>query len=141
MLAALTLLALIAVVSIGYPLANSGVYGPGGDVDDAMRIATTELILGHYPYYLKTYLGWPISPLPGAIFLAVPWAVSGLLQLQNVFWIGVLFGVLRQHFQKSAPALLLRVVIFAPLPDGPTWSYYRVRLYFQLDLYHCIHLV
>jgi hypothetical protein len=73
--------------SVVYPLANSGTFGPGSDCDDALNIAVTELIRGHYPYYLKTYFGNPISPLPGAVLLAIPFVLLGTSAYQNIFWL------------------------------------------------------
>ncbi len=99
-LAVATLAGLIVIVTIGYPLANSGRFGGGTDVDDAMIIAVTELLKGNYPYYLKTYLGLPISPMPGSIFLAVPWVAANALPYQNIFWLAVLY-LLARHILKS----------------------------------------
>ena len=106
-LAVTTFLGLIAIVSVGYPLANSGRYGGGADVDDAMIIAVGELVKGNYPYYLKTYLGLPISPLPGAILIAFPWVLAGALQYQNIFWLAVLFIFLRREMRSYAYPLAL----------------------------------
>lgn len=106
-LAAATLIFLIIEVAFGYPLANSGRIGPGSDVDDALIIGAGELLKGNYPYYLKTYLGLPLSPLPGAMLLAVPWVLFGALEYQNVFWLGILFVMLWYAMKSSVPAIAL----------------------------------
>src|SRR5690348_5285103 len=68
-LAGATFLALVVIFAIVYPIANSGVVGGGTDRDEALNIAVQELLSGRYPYYPKTYLQAPISPLPGSILL------------------------------------------------------------------------
>lgn len=100
-LALATLVGLIVMVAIAYPLANSGRFGGGSDVDDATIVAVGEMLKGNYAYYPKTYLGLPISPLPGALFLAVPWVIASALQFQNILWLVVLFMVLRQILQSN----------------------------------------
>jgi hypothetical protein len=56
-----TLLAIITAFLTIYPIANSGVVGGGSDADDALDIATRELLEGRYPFYVQTYLGNPIG--------------------------------------------------------------------------------
>jgi hypothetical protein len=114
--AAATLLVLIAIVTVGYPIANSGVYGGGGDVDDAMIAAARSVIHGEYPYYQRTYLGLLISPLPGSIFLAIPFVVVNALQYQNVFWLAALFAAARKEFNSGAAALglLWTIILVGP---------------------------
>ena len=60
-------IAAICVVALGlfallFPIAHSGVLGPGSDRDDALNVALQALLAGHYPYDVATYLGNP--PLP-----------------------------------------------------------------------------
>ena len=90
-LALLTFLGVVLVFSILYPIAQAGLVGGGSDQDDALNIAATELIHGRYPYYPKTYLDNPIAPLPGAVFLAVPFVLLGNSAYQNIFWLNCLF--------------------------------------------------
>lgn len=115
-LAVATLAALTAVVGVGYPLANSGRFGGGSDVDDAMIIAVGELLKGSYPYYPKTYLGLPISPLPGAVFLAISWVVVGAVQFQGIFWLAILFLVLRKMLGSNVSTLAFFWALFALSP-------------------------
>jgi hypothetical protein len=90
-----------------YPLANSGVIGGGSDRDDALNIAVGELVAGRYPYYPRTYLDAPISPLPGALLLAAPFVLLGNSALQNFFWLAVLALVAVGWLGSTARALLL----------------------------------
>ncbi len=76
-LAVLTLGVLVAGFFAVYPMANSGEYGRGIDNDEALNIAVGELFSGRYPYYLRTYLDAPISPLPGELLLASPFVLLG----------------------------------------------------------------
>jgi len=104
-LALASLITLSATALIVYPIANSGRFGGGSDGDDALITAVTELLNGRYPYYLNTYLGNLISPMPGAIVLAIPFVALGLLPLQNVFWLAILFLVFRKFEESSVSAL------------------------------------
>jgi hypothetical protein len=90
-----------------YPLANSGAIGGGSDRDDALNIAVRELLAGRYPYYPRTYLDAPISPLPGALLLAAPFVLLGNSALQNFFWLGALVLVTVGWLASAGRALLL----------------------------------
>src|SRR6266550_3138545 len=45
--------------AVFFPIAKSGVLGPGSDRDDALNVALRALLHGSYPYYAETYLGNP----------------------------------------------------------------------------------
>src|SRR5438093_13264162 len=64
-LAAVTFALLGLVFAVLFPLANSGVYGPGSDTDEAYDIAVRELFHGRYHYHQRTYLGNLIHSMPG----------------------------------------------------------------------------
>ena len=111
-----------------YPLATAGSFGGGSDRDEALNIAVTELLNGHYPYYAKTYVaglphqlgldGNPISPLPGELLLALPFvAFFGNGAYQTFFWLGAWFVVLGHYLQDWRKALWvwLSSLIFAPV--------------------------
>jgi hypothetical protein len=115
-LATLTFLLLLIIFLVGYPIANSGIVGGGSDGDDALNTATTELLHGRYPYYPKTYLGNPISPLPGTLLLAVPFVLFGNGAYQNFFWVLAFFVVMKSYFKDGRSALLLLWLIFALSP-------------------------
>lgn len=115
-LAALTFAALTAFVLVVYPLANSGRLGAGGDADDALVTGVGELFAGRYPYYPATYLGNPISPMPGAMLLSAPFVLIRLVALQNVFWLAAFFLAARHFLKSGVRALLLlwTILIFSP---------------------------
>jgi hypothetical protein len=115
-LTAVTFAVILIAFVVGYPIANSGIVGGGSDCDEALNTATTELLQGHYPYYPRTYLGNPISPLPGALLLAIPFVLLGNSAYQNLFWLLAYFIAIRFLLKDSGAALLLLWVIFALSP-------------------------
>ena len=116
-LAIITVVALTVFTLIVYPMANSGRFGGGSDADDALVVAAGEMLRGHYPYTPSTYLGNPISPMPGAVFLAIPFVIVWAIHLQNIFWLTVFFLVYRHYERSSIPALGL---VWAVLALSPT---------------------
>lgn len=124
----LSLMSLLWLFTWLYPLATAGNFGGGSDRDEALNIAVTELLNGHYPYYAKTYVpgyphqagldGNPISPLPGELLLAFPFVVIfGNGAYQTFFWLSAWFGLLGHYLQDWRKALLvwLSCLIFAPI--------------------------
>ena len=115
-MAALTFTVILAAFVVVYPLANSHRPDAGSDGDDALNVAVNELIHGRYPYYPSTYLGNPISPLPGAVLLAVPFVLLGSSAYQNLFWLFVFLLAMRTYLHGGRSALLLLWVILALSP-------------------------
>ena len=109
---------LAMTAALMYPIANSGRYGGGSDIDDAMLIGAREIMAGRYPYYPKTYLGGYLSPMPGTILLSVPFVAAGLLPLQNVFWMAILFFTARNFLKSSVLAL---GIVLTPVLTSPTF--------------------
>ncbi|MEJ7848559.1 MAG: hypothetical protein WKF92_10775 [Pyrinomonadaceae bacterium] len=104
-LAIITFVLLAVIVSFVYPIANSGRFGRGSDADDALLIAGAKLLDGEFPYYLSTYLGNMISPMPGAVLFSLPFVALSIIALQNIFWLGILFLTVRHYFKSSNYAL------------------------------------
>ena len=109
--------ALFVLVLLIYPIADSGIIGGGSDNDDALSIAVAEILQGKYPYYPHTYLGNPISPLPGGLFLAIPLALLGNVAFHNIFWLFVFFLGMKHYLEEIRSALLLLfvILIFSPI--------------------------
>lgn len=82
--AAALALALTAAFAVLYPLAQSGLLGPGSDRDEALSIAIQALLDGRFPYGGRTYLGGPVTPLPGALLIGMPFHLLGAVAVQNV---------------------------------------------------------
>jgi hypothetical protein len=115
-LAAATLAALGLIFLVVYPIADSGLVGGGSDRDHQLNIAAGDLAQGHYPYRGKTYLGYPISPLPGALVLAVPFVLLGNSAYQILPWVAGFVALARWRLADGRLALLLLWMIVALAP-------------------------
>ena len=104
---------MVALYAVLYPIAQSHIYGPGSDGEDALRIAASQMLQLHFPYYLHTYLGNAITPMPGALMLAVPFLLIGRVSLQNPVWLAVFifFCVKFFRFRSTALAFLLVILL------------------------------
>lgn len=116
-LAIFTFAALILIFAIVYPAANTHQPHAGSDADDAINTGALALLHGHYPYYLRTYLNNLIHPLPGSFLIAVPFVLIGTSALQNLFWLGMLFLVLRKELGETFAALrwFLVMLVLSPI--------------------------
>ena len=92
-----TAVAVVAAVIIGYRTFDVDLPDRGSDDDDAHEVGVSALVAGENPYRQRTYLGNPISPMPGALLLAAPFALAGSAAAQNVFWIAVFFVVVARE--------------------------------------------
>jgi hypothetical protein len=115
-LALVTYVGLVVAFAVVYPIADNDVVGAGSDRDDASDLATNRLLDGAYPYREKTYLGNPVSQLPGALLFAAPFVALGTSALQNLAWIPVLFVALVWHLGSARPALFVSWAILAVSP-------------------------
>lgn len=98
----------------GYPLANSGLLGPGSDRDENMHTGAMELLRGRHPYYQFNYFGFHISQMPGALMFGVPFAILGNAAYQNLFWLVVLVVTVGRLWQDMQRALVLTALaVFA----------------------------
>ncbi len=97
--------ALIALFAIVYPIANTHRPDTGSDDDDALNVATRELLHGRYPYYPLTYLDNLIHSLPGGLLIAAPFVLMGSSALQNLLWFALFFFVLRRELSETFAAL------------------------------------
>jgi hypothetical protein len=101
---------------VGYPLANSGVIGPGSDRDEHVQIGATALLHGRYPYSLTGPEGNPISQMPGALLLAAPFVLLGKGAYQNLFWLPMFGAVVALLSRDLRPALLLLIIVLSLSP-------------------------
>jgi hypothetical protein len=115
-LALATLLALAALFAALYPEANSQALGSGSDRDDAADIGARALLDGDYPYGGRTYLGNPISQLPGGLVFATPFVAVGRSAYAAFFWLPLFFVLLRELAGESRAALLLAWTALALSP-------------------------
>ncbi|MFW6182421.1 MAG: hypothetical protein ACOC8X_01395 [Chloroflexota bacterium] len=100
-----------------YPLADAGVVGGGSDRDDALNLAASRLVQGQYPYSVRTYLDNPISPLPGAVLLSLPFVLLGTSAYQNLFWLAIFFVVAARSTRNWGVGLtvLAALLFLAPV--------------------------
>ena len=114
-------LAVICVMALGlfallFPIAHSGILGPGSDRDDALNVALQALLAGHYPYDVTTYLGNPPTPMPGALILALPFYLFGTSALQNLAWMLMLIWWSVRHFGSSTIAASFLLIFLLGCP-------------------------
>jgi hypothetical protein len=113
---AITFLVLLAALLIIYPIANSGLLGGGSDNDEAVNLATTELLHLHYPYHVSTYLGQSPSVMPGALVLAAPFVLLGTSAYQSLFWLFAFLLTMNSYLKDRRLALWLLWVLLALSP-------------------------
>lgn len=106
----------LVLFAVLYPVANSGVLGPGSDRDDALNVAIEALISGNYPYGVTTYLGNPPTPMPGALILAVPFFLIGNSAFQNIFWLLAITVWCGLRFKRADIASLWLAIVFLGCP-------------------------
>jgi len=81
------------------------------DRDEALEIAATRFLNWQYPYSEKTQVGNPITPMMGAVLLAIPFVLLGNVASQNFFWLGVLLLFVRQKSLSLACLLLSPMIL------------------------------
>lgn len=88
----------------------------GSDRNEALSLATTRLLGGHYPYSEPTSLGVPITPMPGALLLAAPVvAALGNAAYQNaVVLLLILATVWRGTKSAATSAVVTAVLLVSP---------------------------
>ena len=115
-LAVATFVALVVAFAVVYPIADNDVPGSGSDRDDAANLATNRLLDGEYPYRERTYLGNPVSQLPGALLLAAPFVALGTSAFQTLVWLPVFFVALARHLGSARLALFVSWTALAVSP-------------------------
>lgn len=99
----------------GFRLA--GINFGSSDGDDAIDLSISECVAGRYPYYAKTFLDNPITPMPGALLLAVPFFCLGDSALQNLFWLAVFFAAIAVYHRSTCMAAILAFIVFGLSPN------------------------
>ena len=109
--------ALVTIFVLGFPAALGEAMGVGSDRADALDVALSRLAHGLYPYDGVTYLGNPITPLPGALLMAAPFVrLTGHAAWQNVAWLLLLLPVLNRGVRlRPEPTLLWGLTVLGGL--------------------------
>jgi hypothetical protein len=115
-LAVATFAVMIACFALIHPIADTALPGRGSDRDDALNLATWELLKGNFPYYGRTYLGNYITPMPGSIVLAAPFVLLGDCAWQSFFWLLAFLLVARRITGHLGRSLILLWVCLALSP-------------------------
>ena len=103
----------VAFVAI-YPHANTHVPGHGSDRDDAANIGARGFLDGRNPYGEQTYLGGPISQLPGLLMFAIPFfRLFGSSAYQLLLWVPLGYLLLRSVSRGPRVALALALCALA----------------------------
>jgi len=116
-----TILITVAAVPL-HELANrNALHIPGfsygnTDIDDALIVGLNALLRGAHPYSVRTWAQSPLTPMPGALLLALPFHLVGAIVLQNAFWLFVLFLALGYLANDRRYALFLWALALASSP-------------------------
>lgn len=86
------------------------------DVDDAIDVALNSFLDGRYPYAERTFLNYPITPLPGTLLLALPFHLLGQTPFQNIVWLGMFCWVLGKETSDLRIVAMLAgiMTVFSP---------------------------
>jgi hypothetical protein len=115
-LAVTTFAVMIACFALIHPIADTALPGQGSDRDDALNLATWELLKGNFPYYGRTYLGNYITPMPGSLVLAAPFVLLGDCAWQSFFWLLAFLLVARRITGHLGRSLILLWVCLSLSP-------------------------
>jgi len=111
---AVMLIAVAIAFAILFPKLNGQLPGQGSDRDDALNIAVAALLRGEYPYLQPTYLGNPVTPLPGALLLAAPFVVLGNAALQALAWPALWSAAMLAAKRSWRTVMAVAVVLLSP---------------------------
>ena len=113
----LALFAGLAIVFfVAYPIEHGQGPGRSSDRDDALNIAVERILDGESPYYPQSDRAGPLSLFPGAILLAMPFAVVGNSAWQNFLWLAVLLLVTARLWRNREAALFSLAALIAVSP-------------------------
>lgn len=111
----------VVLLGLGYcvthPYEDGRGVGKSSDRDEGLEIAVTRVISGETPYYPDNPVAGPLSVLPGAISLSVPFVIMGDVGYQNVFWIAVVMVVGAAWSGHGALAAGLPLALMAGSPS------------------------
>lgn len=93
---------LLVIFIVIYLNANVGIYGGGSDADDALKIGAKIVLNLDNPYRPKTYLGLPITPGLGALFLSIPLYLMENVSHQNSFWLFLLIFLIHIYYRDPS---------------------------------------
>jgi hypothetical protein len=102
---------LVIALLVVYPHVNTHVAGAGTDRDDAATIGARGFLDGRNPYGTDTYLGNPISQLPGLLAIAVPFVwLFHWSAYELVLWLPLAYLLWRAMAPAHGRALALLAI-------------------------------
>jgi hypothetical protein len=121
---ALLFLALTTAFAVLYPISLKHTLNSGSDREDALRLELTAVRHHQYPYAQRTFLGNPLTPLPGAMLFAAPFFLIGHIAWQNFLWLALFFLFTLRFFRNRLTALfyLALFLLFTPANLGDLTS-------------------
>lgn len=135
-------LAAAALFLVLFPIATSGVMGPGSDRLDALNVTLRALLHGRPPYDQLTFTGNPTTPLPGALLLALPFYLLGVTAYQNLAWLAIfLWRVPAMVGGHRAAAVYLLIFLLAcpgALQDFVTGGDYLINAIYVAVSVHLV---
>lgn len=106
-------LAVAVLYAVIHPISARHTVTQGNDSENALYLGATNLLHLHFPYYSRTYLNNPITPMPGALMLDTPFAGIGDAGLQSLFWLGVFIVFVLKYFRYRSTALFCLLLVLA----------------------------
>lgn len=107
---------LVVLFVVVYPIEHGKGFGRSSDRDDALNVAVERIIDGQSPYYPQSDRAGPLSLFPGAIVMAMPFAVAGNSAWQNLFWLPVFLAVTAFAWRNREAALVWLAALLAVSP-------------------------
>jgi hypothetical protein len=107
---------LAAIFFVVYPIEHGRGPGRSSDRDDALNIAVARILDGESPYYPQSDRAGPLSLFPGAILLALPFAVAGNSAWQNFLWLAILLFVTARLWRSREAALFSLAALLSVSP-------------------------
>ena len=114
LLVAAILATMFVVSGVGQHRAPTQAADGGSDRDDDAAIVADAISHGRWPYDQRTYLGNPLTHLPGAGILAIPFETLGGIEYQTPVWLAVMSIVVVRRRGSHLALILLASLATVP---------------------------
>lgn len=104
------------IISQTYPIAdNLKFQGRGSDQDNCVIAAANQILSLRYPYSIRSYFGNPCSPLPGMLFLYLPFVYLNLYYIGAVFFAILAIVSIKQFTESLYSAAFFTTLLFGSI--------------------------
>jgi len=104
------------IISQIYPIAdNLKLQGRGSDQDNCVIAAANQILSLRYPYSIRSYFGNPCSPLPGMLFLYLPFVYLNLYYIGAVFFAILAIVSIKQFTESLYSAAFFTTLLFGSI--------------------------